>query len=1200
MPSRLKSLELTGYKTFASKTLFAFGDQITAIVGPNGSGKSNVADSIRWVLGEQSFSLLRGKKTEDMIFAGSELRPRAGMAQASVTFDNTDGWLPLEFAEISIARRAYRDGTNEYLLNGQRTRLRDIAELLGKVGLAERTYTIVGQGLIDNALSLKADERRALFEEAAGIGLYRAKREDSLRKLEQTQRNLERVHDILAEIGPRVRTLERQAQRARDYNQVKTELDGVLKTWYGYHWHASNAALAAARAVAEAHAATLSALQQEQQTLDHSLTGLRARLAAQRNQLTQWQRESARLRADAESLARNRAVADERLRSLAEQREALTAELAALETDLTAQTGQFNAAKAELERLEAERNAARAQLDSIETLRQQRDTDRKTLADREAEARHRVAALAAQIADRTLRRERLAADRERLAAATAEHTAALEQARPLMAEKQTAHAAREAEAADAHTRHNDSESRLNDLAARIRQTETDLAAAAAQLADAGAAEGKLAARADVLAQTRAGLAGDASGLAVLRRAAQENRLTLHAELADVLTVPPELDTAIAAALGQFLNAVLTDDHDPTLDLIAHAEARASLLPMDRLRPNPLDLSTLPPGDALVGLAADLVTCPPTYRPAVHALLGRTVIVRTRDAARQLAPLLPPGAAAITLTGETFFANGGILAGRDASNTTLALAREWRDLPIEIERARARRRSFETRRDQLDDSLRRLRADRDAAAEAHRALQTAERAAAAARDTARLELERARQAADLQQNQLDALSAQIAQTFADDAGLAAELDSLAAGLAAAEQTAHTLAAQTGQLTTADLADTRSVAEWQTAAAVAGRAAADAQTRLGEMQTALDRATVMVAARRARLHTLETDSQDIVAASAADRGKLEALNAQQTALAALIAPSEKQFSHHETELAAIETAEAELRAELHNAERHHADAQLDFARKKDELESLRRHISDDFGLVALDYAEDDMPSATPLPLEGVVEHLPHVETLPEGVQESLERYRRQLRRMGAINPDALNEFTEVKERHTFLTAQVADLEAAAAQLREIIAELDLLMEREFRKTFDAVAEQFKDTFARLFGGGTARLLLTEPDDPNNSGIDILARLPGRKQQGLALLSGGERALTASALIFALLRVNPPPFAMLDEVDAALDEANVGRFRDLLVEMSRQTQFVVITHNRYTVQAADTVYGISMGADSVSQAISLKLDGETVAKA
>ncbi|MEK7328490.1 MAG: AAA family ATPase [Chloroflexota bacterium] len=366
----------------------------------------------------------------------------------------------------------------------------------------------------------------------------------------------------------------------------------------------------------------------------------------------------------------------------------------------------------------------------------------------------------------------------------------------------------------------------------------------------------------------------------------------------------------------------------------------------------------------------------------------------------------------------------------------------------------------------------------------------------------------------------------------------------------------------------------------------------------MQTGLDRAAEALAARQARIAALNANAENFLASLESDRAALSNLQSLISNLHSQTEPAEKQLAALETELASAESTEAGARAELHAAERNHAEAQLDYARKRDELEALRRHITDDFGLVALEYT-DDMAGPTPLPLEGIVEHLPHVDTLPEGMEDLLNRRRAQLRRMGAINAEALNEFNEVKERNEFLTTQVADLEAAAAQLREVIAELDILMEREFRKTFDAVAEQFKDTFSRLFGGGTARLLLTEPENLTNSGIDILARLPGRKQQGLALLSGGERALTASALIFALLRVNPPPFAMLDEVDAALDEANVGRFRDLLAELSQTTQFVVITHNRSTVQAADTVYGISMGADSASQAISLKLDGETVVK-
>src|SRR5512147_887799 len=252
MPLRLKSLELHGYKTFASRMEFQFGEGITAIVGPNGSGKSNIADSLRWVLGEQSYSLLRGKKTEDMIFSGSEHRPRAGMAQATITFDNTDMWLPVDFSEVALARLAHRDGRNEYLLNGQHVRLRDINELLSQAGLSERTYTILGQGMVDASLALKADERRRLFEEAAGVGLYRVRREEALKRLEATERNLERVQDILSELEPRIRSLERQAKRALEYGRAQADLKVILREWYGYHWHHAQQELTNAREVVKA------------------------------------------------------------------------------------------------------------------------------------------------------------------------------------------------------------------------------------------------------------------------------------------------------------------------------------------------------------------------------------------------------------------------------------------------------------------------------------------------------------------------------------------------------------------------------------------------------------------------------------------------------------------------------------------------------------------------------------------------------------------------------------------------------------------------------------------------------------------------------------------------------------------------------------------------------------------------------------
>ena len=286
-PAPLKALELQGYKTFASNTVFEFGRTITAIVGPNGSGKSNIADAVRWVLGEQSYSLLRGKKTEDMIFAGSESRPRASMASATITFDNSRGWLPIDFAEVSISRRAYRDGQNEYLLNGQQVRLREVSELLAQVGLAQRTYTIIGQGLVDAALSLKAEERRRLFEEAAGIGLYRSRREEALKRLEATQRNLERVQDILAELRPRLRSLERQAQRAREYGQVKTDLEAGLRVWYGYHWHHMGRVVAGSRDEAARCTDARDGLRARLTATEGSLAETRARIDILRSSLQQ-------------------------------------------------------------------------------------------------------------------------------------------------------------------------------------------------------------------------------------------------------------------------------------------------------------------------------------------------------------------------------------------------------------------------------------------------------------------------------------------------------------------------------------------------------------------------------------------------------------------------------------------------------------------------------------------------------------------------------------------------------------------------------------------------------------------------------------------------------------------------------------------------------------------------------------------------
>ena len=304
MPLRLKSLELQGYKTFASKTTFEFASGITAIVGPNGSGKSNIADALRWVLGEQSYTLLRGKKTEDMIFNGSEHRPRASMASAHILFDNTAGWLPVDFTEVGMTRRAYRDGHNDYLLNDQQVRLRELNELLAASGLSERTYTILGQGLVDASLALKAEERRRLFEEAAGVGLYRVRREEAVKRLETTMRNLERVLDIMSELEPRIRSLERQAKRATEYIRAQADLKGILREWYGYHWHRAQKELTDSREVVKAQEARVAEAREAHVKAQEAYNAFRERFTGLRAQLNAWHRQSAELHNQREEVSR--------------------------------------------------------------------------------------------------------------------------------------------------------------------------------------------------------------------------------------------------------------------------------------------------------------------------------------------------------------------------------------------------------------------------------------------------------------------------------------------------------------------------------------------------------------------------------------------------------------------------------------------------------------------------------------------------------------------------------------------------------------------------------------------------------------------------------------------------------------------------------------------------------------------------------
>ncbi len=1196
MPLRLKSLELHGYKTFASRTLFEFSGAITAIVGPNGSGKSNIADSLRWVLGEQSYSLLRGKKTEDMIFSGSEQRPRASMASATITFDNEDNWLPIDFSEVTITRRAYRDGQNEYLINKQRMRLKDVTELLAQSGLAERTYTIIGQGLVDAALALKAEERRRLFEEAAGTGLHRARREEALRRLETTQRNLERVQDILAELQPRLRSLERQARRSQEYEQIRADLQVVLREWYGYHWHRAQKEVSEARGSTRQQEKILEKARQQQADQDRELGGLRERAQVLRASLNSWHRQSSQLHERRETLSRELAVADERLRALQDQQRALHSDLDELQAELSLNQDRLNQAQQEAMRLEDELGEARSQVSSAQRSLEARqnehaqaDKDLQNARRSLSEINARSSQLQARQAERQVQarhaQETLMEAEKALEQAEAEVEAAQEKFKSAQVEMEQAQAGRKA-----------AESALASQRQQQARLEEERKGLQEQWGALTAERARLQAQYEVIENAEKSLTGYAGGTRLLLQAAQQAHLHgARGALSKYLDVPAELELAISAALGDFLDAVVLDEGlDPALDLLHDQQERGVLLPLRNLKPDRPLPAALGKSEAVIGNAADLVKAPPELLPAVDLLLGQVLVVSDRVVARRLLPKMPPGTRLVTLAGEVFLASGPVLSarvGREKSGATLlGRQRQRRELQAALERVAGEMQALKAQLIQAEDQSRSTQAETEHQNQLYRAAQQAEQRAALAANQARQGVEQAQRQARWQHDQLEKLRNEIQRGEAEALQIQAELKELEMQI---DQAREQVRMRVTALASITLDESQAqLGYWNTRVAVAERALADGKARLSERQTALENTNEAIRQRLERQGALAQSADDLEKTRVIQRQDEGKINAEIEALRVLIDPAEAELEALDQEQINRQATEARARAELNKAEHHHAQARITLARRQEALETLRRRIEDDFGLVAFEYSEE-VSGPTPLPLHGMVEQLPMISQISPEVEETIKRQRAQLRRIGPVNPEAQAEYNEVKDRFQFLTEQVSDLEKAAVDIRQVIAELDDLMQREFRKTFDAVAAEFRDIFTRLFAGGSARLVLTDPDDLTNTGIDIEARLPGRRTQGLSLLSGGERSLTATSLVFALLRVSPTPFCVLDEVDAMLDEANVGLFRDLLRELSENTQFVVVTHNRNTVQVAEVIYGVTMGRDSSSQVLSLKLD-------
>ncbi|MCP4425787.1 MAG: chromosome segregation protein SMC [Chloroflexi bacterium] len=1170
----LKRLVLQGYKTFATKTEFAFDEGITSIVGPNGSGKSNIADAVRWVLGEQSYSALRGKRTIDMIFAGSQSRPRAGMAQAILTLDNGDGWLPIDYTEVEIGRRAYRSGENEYILNGQKVRLKDITQLLASSGLAERTYTIIGQGLVDKALSLRAEERRALFEEAAGISHYKSKRAETLRRLQETQRNLERVHDILAEIKPRLSSLKRQATRARNYEQISIDLRHLLRIWYGYRWERAKDEMRLARETAD-QAETLwqesrDALLAQQEKID-AQRRLINRGQRELDELTQardeararWEksrREAAILRERRSATERQLSDVEEDLPALREQQAAARSELAAATAELEAAQANLDAGQIRLLQFNSDFQAQQAEINRRQAALRQSERERRESQTRLAQAEGQLSQLRERVSERQAAGDE-ADEMVKVEAEIGRMTAVLESARSsrdnLRSQREAAQKSRRA---------------LIDELKGLRRDNRDAERA---LQKRRTALARLEARIDLLAQMRR-----------KETAVGSDEAAVIGQFASLIAIPDEYQIALEAALAARLETLVVPDSAILWRLLNNADPDQTVIvaALDSIVNRQSSIVNHP---GIIARGADLVTGDERIRPLIELLLGSIVLVENAAAAHSVAQELPAGMLAVTPDG--FVAHAGGLVermGRGAGSAVLAREAEWQKARAEGEKQAAEAAKMATAVAAQQTVIQEKQNNVDE-------LQREEHRLGRLEGEANQRAGRAGRDLDRTKQQLSFLERQRRTQAEENARLSTRIERTERLIGTGREEIVRLETAVGQaraqlesLPVAEAQQQRQSLQQTTQAAqtiVAGRqAAADSRrATLNQADRQIARLEERGAALRRQLEQLTLTDEEANAAS---------LRQELVDLDAKIKPLQERIRADQRKLAGMEEGTAVIQKQTHERETQHTQTQIALSQRQNKMDGLQERIKADLGIVALSY-DADQTGPTPLPMGEVVESLPVVAELPDDIEDTIQRYRGQMQRMGAVNPDAPDEYVETQERFDFMTQQVEDLNQTEAQLRQVIAELDDLTSRAFAQTVEKVNAVFGDIFTRLFGGGSGRLALTDPDDLTISGVDIIARLPNRREQGLALLSGGERSLTAAALIFSLLKVSPTPFCVMDEVDAALDEANINRFRELLRELSLQTQFIVITHNRGTVQAAQTIYGISMGGDSASQSISIK---------
>ena len=1178
----LKALEIQGFKSFPDKTVLAFGSDITAVVGPNGSGKSNIADAIRWVMGEQSTRTLRGSKMEDVIFNGTEKRKGLGFAEVTLVLDNTEHLFPLEETEVAVTRRYYRSGESEYYINRRACRLKDINELFMDTGLGREGYSIIGQGRIDEILSVKSADRREVFEEAAGISRFRHRKEEAERKLERTDENLVRINDKIGELELQVEPLRVQAEKTKKYNVLRDELKGLeISVWLETleRIRANSVKVKAdceaairqrdgAKAAVEGLYVRRDALADQMRDKDIEAEGLRGKQSGLDEQVHACENSIALLKND----IKNNSTNAQRIRQELEQQEGRAGSLAAQIAD----------GKGRLEEIRGEMAACRERIDALNRDAQEvlgsagsLNEELASLQERErletasaGEARELLSALAAAAQELYDREEKLGQELQ----------------------EQEDRAAQAREALDATRKELDKVTEDRDGAKNVisgyqmrlqsRQRKLDAAQEAHRRLQMD--ENNLNARIKMLAEMEKMYEGYSKAVKlVMGEGARGGLRGVRGPVAGLLHVPDQYAVAIEIALGGAMqNLVVERDGDGknAINYLKRRDGgRATFLPMNTIRPADFRDRAVEREDGFVGMGDSLISFDPEYANIFSNLLGRVVIARDLDSAMAMARKFGHRFRVVTLDGQVLNA-GGSMTGGSVSRSAGILSRA-----NELER--------------LNQQKEGLAADLKAAADE---LSKAQREVTAAQyelDAAAAQLREAEDAVLKYSERADSARTQAADVELRRQALAGEREQVRRRME--ENTANT-----------DQAKARIGELEGSAAALRAEGEAKAQGRTA-LQDKVARLNEESAQHSARLAGLEGE-QSALSQSVGELERLrDDLSGDTASRAAMIGQFEEQNSYltrrieeEELRLQALREASREGTAAIRRlneeklaleGERNRADKEI--RDKNDELVRMEGEVSNlenKAAAAALEESQilDKLWESYELSHEAARSQRVELESVPKA-QRRIGELKRSISALGSINPDAVEEFARVNERYTYFTGQRDDVARAKKELQDIIAQIVGEMTGIFQEQFALINEGFRQAFTDLFGGGRANLELEDPEDVLNCGIEIKAQPPGKTVQNMSALSGGERALIAIALYFAILKVRPTPFCVMDEIEAALDESNVVRYARYLRRISDKTQFIVITHRRGTMEEADVLYGVTMQEKGVSRMLTINLN-------